>query len=211
MGGVGRTTAALVGAAVLAACASAGPASRAADPAAQIDGKTLEAKPGLGRVYLVHGDIVRTLMQATYANGNPSPVYAPSGGGLAGAFAGAFISGIAQEAMKPSEKPATTDNKSTGFYFMGEQKLGIMGPKQFMALDLPPGEYVFSYQTSPRGGGTIKQTVLVEAGNAYYFWSRADFDAVFAPGPLTGIYPCSDDCARRIQDGVRVVADLPTR
>jgi hypothetical protein len=187
---------------LLSACAGgAGPTSPLADKDKQIDGKVMEAKPGMGRVYLVHGNMFP--MQKTRTN---APVHGP----VIGIIAAAIVAGAVQASADAERKAVDADPeiKSTGIYYVDGRELGIMGPKQFMALDLPPGKYVFGYQPSKQGKAKMTQTVELQSGDVRAFWSRIDQAGMFAEDKWTGMHLCPDLCVPRIQDGTRVVANI---
>ena len=110
-----RGLAAMAALLALGACATTAPV---AGDDQQADGKSLAAKPGLGRIYVVHGDLLPT-------GGGYSP-NAPlvQGGAGANFVVGAVAGAVGALASRPSnEPPKLIANIMPGYYFVDDKPI----------------------------------------------------------------------------------------
>lgn len=176
-------------------CASSGvPAGDAADS----DGRTLAAKPGHARVYLVQGILVDEA-GAPYQPPATLPGDLP-GGAVPGAIGAALGTAIREATAKP-EDSLPGSNVSSDFYING-QLVGRVARGQYLAIDLLPGNYTFSYvHLSLITHKSNDVTVNLSAGSITYLSS--DWEPEHAS---TILEPCKENCSEVIQKGRRMVA-----
>jgi hypothetical protein len=181
---------------LLAACVTSGPpVSSLASPGDDADAKTFEAKPGMGRLYVVHGDFV-----AKGASAEP-----PTSGQIWGAILLNVLAGPgASGPLGPSS------NRVNGTYFLDDQELAVMGSGHYLVLDLPPGIYLLKFdhgsaEKVPKG---YTRVTMVEGKVSYeksmYFDGNVNVAARFSS--------CKpEDCQQRIREGQRISADWPPK
>jgi len=207
-----RLSAGILAAATLAGCAGGNLAGDEADK----DGQTFAAKPGMARLYLIHGYL--TTGTVTRPSGETIPgsatIYyyetadqlSPGGVALVNTLAGGPLAGIvAGSAAAEDATPVEQPNRKrrlwfTYKYFLNDKYIGDIGSEQYMALDLAPGTYKIFFE-QPAGTSSVAP-VNLNAGETQFFLSNG--------ARHMGAYweKCGDDCAPLVRDGHRVTADL---
>ncbi len=186
----GRGATATAALLMLAGCA----ASPLATPAEDADGKVFQARPGMGRVYIVHGDL-------TTSGNTDGTAAAVAGGGVA---IGGLVA-ILGNAMK-SDASAKPRPISAGAYFLNGRPLGNMNEGHYLVLDLPPGDYLLGFEhrapIKAATPGTIP--VTVRAGAVSYQKSMLDYGGNIARPFFVLCSP--EECQPRVQQGQRIAA-----
>lgn len=211
--GLGGRAALILACITVAGCAGSG--GHLAGPVADQDGQSLAAKPGMGRIYLIHGYLTTGAVTSHSGGGSPgsTAIYyydedrlSPTGRGIVNGMIGGPLAGItageqAAEDAKPMDAPFKKKRLSfTYHYFIDGKYIGDMGAEQYMALDLPPGAYKVYFEQPM--GKSVTAPVDLKAGETVLFLANAS--------SAMGAYweRCADDCAPLIRDGRRVTADM---
>jgi hypothetical protein len=184
---------------LLAGCVTTGgpPPSPLAATEADADGKSFAAPPGMGRLYILHGDIRDPVpFDYTSAPGATSPI----------GLLFALTMRAAQGTGPPPPEPLT----GTGRYYLNDRLLGTMGQGHYMALDLPPGEYVlrFEYDLDRERPPAGVISVPVKEGALTFRKSMINATVRGETHPVFNTCP-DDECQKRIASGQRIAADWP--
>jgi hypothetical protein len=173
--------------------------SQLAAPASDAEGKIQTAKPGLSRVYLVHGDI-----SFVHGDGTAAAV------GAGGLVVGLLVSGVANAIKGPATEPDVKPDWVAGRYYLDGQLLGTMGEGHYMVLDLPPGEYQLGFTHATTFGPTDAAPVRVAllADKVTYMKSRV---WIVRNATTARILPCPEGCSARVAAGQRIAADWPPK
>jgi hypothetical protein len=183
----------LLAALTLAACATPNPLASPEDDA---DGKRLTAKPGLSRIYVIHGD--RYSREPQDADIGWAVL---SGGLLAG-----MVMAVSNEVRKDEPPEPPKPIPMPGTYYLDGQLLGAMEKGHYMAIDVPPGEYEFAFKYGVNDGPS--QRVKIDADGIAYLksivrWQGGDIKALLSS--------CDEDCPVRIAAGRRVAVEWPPK
>lgn len=163
------------------------------------------AKPGLGRVYVLHGEYGN--LSRLYPGG-PAPVAMPGGAGAS--FLGNFLLGAVAGAISksdPDKPPKLSENWIAGDYKLNNLPLATLSKGQYVALDLAPGAYLLEFT---HGEALFhlqgSRYLTVEADTVTYLKSMTDIHR----NGRTGFFDCGDDCPERIHNGQRVAVEWPS-
>lgn len=186
--------AAIAALATLGACTHA--PSLVATDEAQADGRVFQTKPGMGRVYLVHGDVKGE-------HEDPTAAMMGAGGIVAG-----LIGGIIYNATVSREPPKPVANPIAGTYYLNDKPLAALGKEQYLVLDLPPGAYTLRFIH----GSIYKPPeawlrVGVEEGKIRFeksMFYQTPWAALFIGCPAS-------ECEGRVSKGQRIAADWPPK
>jgi hypothetical protein len=174
-----RAACALALTASLAGCVHS--TSQVASATDEKDGQTFAAKPGMARLYVVQG-LERMGDEAGDTSG--SAITGPSGSPqMVGAALGLAIAALVKANRDKPEAPPVIppdpmdrDNKMKHYpialpndIFVNDQKVGTVGHLQYVALDLPPADYVVKVTAATAWQQPYGQrTVTLKAGDVTY-------------------------------------------
>jgi len=191
------------------------------------DAQNFQAKPGMARVYLIHG-LAKMMEQpsATYEytyykrTGRHSPKWnatgAAAGAGIGVALsllASSVTTALASDTPPPPDPFDPTDpeflyphvNQDVAEeHYIDERDLGRIVYGQYFAVDLPPGDHVFkAFQLWAAGRKPMQaSTVELKAGEVVYLYSSVDTSSTYSYARL---FRCNDECRPFVTGGQRII------
>jgi len=175
------------------------------------DGKTLAAKPGMARLYLIQGDLVRGPVPiGPGADGKPdfyvsgtvwdgsTTVYG-SGPMAVGVLAGALIgSALREPEAPPAEMTRLKPLVSPTLFYLDHKKVAEPKAGEYAAADIAPGQYELKLCFGLRD--CVVRPLEVAEGQVVYMVGDADMPN----GPILEV--CHQDCGDRVLQGHQIDA-----
>jgi len=204
-----RSLCAVALAASLAGCVHS--TSQVATATDEKDGQTFAAKPGMARLYVVQG-------LERFGDEVTDPGFVPmNGAAMLGTAIGALVKSTQDKPAPPviPPDPMDRDNKMKHVpiplpndIFVNDQKVGTVGHLQYVALDLPPADYVVKVVAAtvwqqPYG----QRTVTLKAGDVAYLMNT-ELAYHSSQNNERSIVECQpEDCQTYVLAGHRVGTD----